>query len=194
MRPGFLDAANEAASLATALGKMYAGFNVALAKAPNMVILETQLELLAANEDHLKQLAKIIAQREIDLDDTRRLIHKVKAQLALIKQGGNGDQDVAKSISSELAAEGADPKRLQVMILALYGAAALAARDTTPKRLASLRMTDEEHRYSIRASAVAARSYETLVGTGVERLSNYYKGGIRIESLAQIASALGRWG
>lgn len=190
----FLDVAQEVTSLAAALGKMYSGFNVALSQTPDMVILEAQLDLLATNEDHLTQMAKILTQREIDLADTRHLIQQVNAGLAFIQKTIPASNPISNSIAAQLTAKDADPKVLEAMIFALYNAGALVARDTTPKRLASLRLADEQHRYSVRASAVAARSYETLVGTGVQRLATYYQGGIKIESLAQIASAVATLG
>jgi hypothetical protein len=192
---GFVDAANEAAALATSLGNLYQNFSVAISKTPDMVVLETQIQLLAVNEDHLKQLARIITQRETDLQDTRVLLRRVKAQLDFLRGANVQDtQDIAQTISAQVATPGPDARVLGAMVFVMYNAAALAARDTTPKRLASLRLADEERRYSIRASAVAAQSYETLVSTGVERLATYYKGGIRPETLAQLATALGTLG
>lgn len=192
---GFVDAANEAAALATSLGNLYQNFSVAISKTPDMVVLEAQIQLLAVNEDHLKQLARIITQRETDLQDTRVLLRRVKNQLEFLRgvPGVTDTQDIAQSISTQVATPGSD-RVVGAMVFVMYNAAALAARDTTPKRLASLRLADEERRYSIRASAVAAQSYETLVSTGVERLATYYKGGIRLETLAQLATALGTLG
>jgi len=191
---GFVDAANEAASLATSLGAMYKDFTVALSKTPDMVVLETQIQLLSVNEDHLKQLARIITQRETDLEDTRVLLRRVASELKFLHDSSiPDDQDISQSIEARLT-EPANDRIMAAMIFVMYNAAALAARDSTPQRLASLRMADEERRYSIRSSAVAARSYETLVSTGVDRLALYYKGGIRPETLAQIATALGTLG
>jgi len=191
---GFVDAANEAASLATSLGAMYKDFTVALSKMPDMVVLETQIQLLSVNEDHLKQMARILTQRETDLEDTRLVLKRVAAELKFIHESSiPDDQDISHSIEARLT-EPADDRILRAMIFVVYNAAALAARDTTPQRLASLRLADEERRYSVRSSAVVARSYETLVSTGVDRLALYYKGGIRPETLAQIATALGTLG
>lgn len=192
---GFVDAAKEAASLAASLGKMYGDFQVALAATPDMVVLETQVQLLEANEDHLKQLAVIIARRESDLQDTRSLLRRVSAQVKFLEGAGvRLDQPIVDSVRDRLSTPSADPKVLGAMVFVLYNAAALAARDTTPKRLASLRLAEEERRYSIRSSAVAARSYETLVASGVERLANYYKGGLKPETLAQIVNAVATLG
>ena len=199
---GFVDAAKEAASLATALGKLYSNFSVALASTPDMVVLEAQIQLLGVNQDHLKQLASIITQREVDLADTRHIMARVKKSLGTIKDAKVGDDEI---ITVSIAQYTPKPDYVRLrndpspdvfgsMIFALYNVASLAARDTTPQRLASLRLADEERRYSIRSSAVAAKSYETLTSTGTQRLATYYKGGIKPETLAQIASALATLG
>ena len=52
-----------------------------------------------------------------------------------------------------------------------------------------LRLAQEEHRFSIRKSAITARAYEVTVSTGVQRLALYYKGGIKPELIAQIIHA-----
>jgi hypothetical protein len=207
--PGFLDAADEAASLAAGLGNMYKDFKVAVARTPDMVVLQTQVQLLMVNEDHLKQMARIIAQRESDLQDTRVLLRQVDTEIRYIIDTAmvNPAEEISKSIADRATAPDTCPRLADrspndtsvpcvraAMLFVLYNAAALAARDTIPNRLASLRLADEERRYSIRESAVAARSYETLISTGVDRLANYYKGGLQPATLAQIATALATLG
>jgi len=216
-QPGFLDAAKEATTLVKSLGKMYADFRLNLPKAPDIVVLEAQIQLLEANEDHLKRLASIILRREADLADSYHLIRRVNNQFNCLTginppppgtcstPGHFPDLDqwrivdalgeAARRIRIAPAAEKLSRQRdLGAMVFVLYNAAALAARDDAPKRLASLRMAEEEHRYSIRSSAVAARSYETLVATGAQRLAAYYKGGIKPETLAQIVNAVATLG
>ncbi|MDQ6664306.1 MAG: hypothetical protein M3Z23_07920, partial [Acidobacteriota bacterium] len=211
----FLDAAKQAGAVANSLGKMYGDFEVNLAKTPDIVVLEAQIQILETNEDHLKQLALIAARREIDLIDTYALIRRVQAGLGYLDGTGKSSgkcstpgnyRDQSQPITDSLSAAASKVKSagaavsagdrcdLDSMVFVLYNAAALAARGDTPKRLASLRLAEEERRHSIRASAVAARSYETLVATGTQRLANYYKGGIKPETLAQIANALATLG
>ncbi|MDQ6706910.1 MAG: hypothetical protein M3Z85_13160, partial [Acidobacteriota bacterium] len=199
----FLDAAKQAAAIANGLGKMYGDFEVNLARTPDIVVLEAQIQMLEANEDHLKQLALIAARREIDLADTYALIRRVQAGLSYLDGTGKPSgkcstpgnyRDRSQRITDSLSDATGDQCDLDSMVFVLYNAAALAARGDTPKRLASLRLAEEERRHSIRASAVAARSYEILVATGTQRLANYYKGGIKPETLAQIASALATLG
>lgn len=69
---------------------------------------------------------------------------------------------------------------------ALHSAAALAARGDTPMRLTELRLAQEEHRYSIRQSAVLARGYELTLSSGTKRLGRFYAGGLRPEKISQL--------
>jgi hypothetical protein len=75
---------------------------------------------------------------------------------------------------------------------ALYDAAAVEARAETPGYVSALRRAQEEQRYSIVRSALEARSYETLVRTGVHRLALLHAGGIRPEQLAQLVFQAGQ--
>ena len=68
----------------------------------------------------------------------------------------------------------------------LHLAATLAARGETPMKLAQLRLAQEEHRYSIRQSAVVARGYELALSSGTSRLARYYAGGLKPEKIAQL--------
>jgi hypothetical protein len=77
-------------------------------------------------------------------------------------------------------------KTLATTLDLLYVAAALAAHGTTPANLANLRLAQEEHRYSIKKSAVLAQAYEATISTGTQRLAMYYKGGIKPEKIAQL--------
>jgi hypothetical protein len=53
-------------------------------------------------------------------------------------------------------------------------------------KLASLRLAQEEHAYSIRQSAIVARGYELAIGSGTKRLARFYAGGLRPEKIAQL--------
>ncbi len=68
----------------------------------------------------------------------------------------------------------------------LHSAAALAARGESPMKLAELRLAQEEHRFSIRHSAVMARTYEVALGSGTKRLARFYAGGLKPEKIAQL--------
>jgi hypothetical protein len=68
----------------------------------------------------------------------------------------------------------------------LHEGAALAARGESPMKLAELRLAQEEHRFSIRHSAVMARTYEVALGSGTKRLARFYAGGLKPEKIAQL--------
>jgi hypothetical protein len=68
----------------------------------------------------------------------------------------------------------------------LHSAAALAARGETPMKIAELRLAEEVHRFSIRHSAVMARTYEVTFTSGTDRLARFYAGGLKPEKIAQL--------
>ncbi|MBA2659478.1 MAG: hypothetical protein H0U72_08030 [Nitrosospira sp.] len=83
-----------------------------------------------------------------------------------------------------------DRAQLVNTLLALYVATAIAARGNTPSKLVDVRLSQEEHLYSIRQSAVMARAYELTVSTGVQRLALFHKGGVKPETIAQVIHTL----
>lgn len=72
------------------------------------------------------------------------------------------------------------------LLMTLHNAAALAARGETPMKIAELRLAEEEHRFSIRHSAVMARTYEVTFTSGTNRLARFYAGGLKPEKIAQL--------
>jgi hypothetical protein len=83
----------------------------------------------------------------------------------------------------------AQRKKLQEALYTLYFAAAIAARGDLPTRLATLRLAQEEHAFSIRKSGVMARAYELTVSTGVQRLALYHQGGLKPTKIAELIHA-----
>jgi hypothetical protein len=105
----------------------------------------------------------------------------------------NSDQPPGQRIKQFTDAE-AERKKVRYVLESLYLSAAVASRGDLPVRLAESRMAQEEHRYAIRCNAIVAQSYERIVGSGVERLALYYKGGVKPEVLAQLVQSMATLG
>jgi hypothetical protein len=105
----------------------------------------------------------------------------------------NSDQPPGQRMKQFTDAE-AERKKVRYVLESLYLSAAMASRGDLPVRLAESRMAQEEHRYAIRCNAIVARSYERIVGSGVERLALYYKGGVKPEVLAQLVQSMATLG
>lgn len=82
--------------------------------------------------------------------------------------------------------------RVEALSRALFKAAAVQARGATPAFLSDLRRAQEDQRYSIVASSLEARAYQTLVNTGIRRLALLHSGGIKPEQIAQLAFQAGQ--
>jgi hypothetical protein len=141
---------------------------------------ETDLQFLVKDvEFRLTQISKCLS---VDMPTLKaeRINATFSRALALPKCGIVDPEDSKKEL--EL------PKDEIVAYLyqTLHSAAALAARGETPMKLAELRLAQEEHRFSIRHSAVIARSYEVALGSGTKRLARFYAGGIKPEKIAQL--------
>jgi hypothetical protein len=144
------------------------------------------LEALEVDEEHWKNMGAIAAKREADQEDLRDILTSFRAiKEALALPPG---EEIEETVQKALAAK--DRKRLINVFQMLHLAAALTVRGSTPHKLEQLRTTHEEHRYSIRKSAVRARTYELTVLTGVQRLALYHQGGIRPEVLAQLIHSI----
>lgn len=139
-----------------------------------------QLRLLAAEEEHLKALAMIEARRLNEVGAVRARIDSAKARL-------KSYWDRQELIESTLANLARTPERDQLSLvwMGLHEAASAAAQNAAACRLAALRWSDEERRYSIRCSAIHASAYDETIQAALGRLALYYKGGIKPAQLAQ---------
>ena len=146
------------------------------------------MEKLEVEEEHWKTVGAINARREAEQGDLKDLAEDFNdrmRRLNLIDSGEKIEDTIRDAVDKR------DRERLADLILTLHVAAALLARGSTPEKLAELRLAQEEHRFSIRQSAVMARAYELTVSAGVERLALYYQGGIKPATIAQLLQAIG---
>jgi hypothetical protein len=69
---------------------------------------------------------------------------------------------------------------------ALFRAATISSRVPLALSLAELRGAQEEHRYSLKRRALQASVYELALLSGAQRLSLFYKTGIKPSQIAQL--------
>lgn len=145
---------------------------------------EEQIDLnhLAADVDfRLKQISRCLS---IDSNDlaTEKLDVTFSKAMTLPRCKILDPSDPKGKLQTEMSKE----EILTYLFQTLHSAAALAARGETPMKLAELRLAQEEHRYSIRHSAVMARGYEVALSSGTKRLARYYAGGLKPDKIAQL--------
>lgn len=196
----YADVANEVFATAASLGTLYKSFTITAPKPAEIVAMEAHLAALELEESHQSTLAAITARRDRDVGDILNGIEELRNELADIRSN-QGVDDVAQSLAAMASAartpgpkQNESGRKLGIMVHTLYGAAALAARDDTPVRLAKLRIVSEGRAFAIRQSAAAASEYEDTVLNGAQRLALYHKGGLKAQTVAQIVSALSTLG
>lgn len=197
----YSDAADEISKLAKSLAALYSGFQITLPKSTERIALETHLATLLEEESHLSALAAIAARRDREIGDTLDGIEELTSELKQVRTTPGPDElgpSISAIISAAKTGSDADRKKnkdaLGIMLHALYGAASLAARDDTAERLANLRIAAEDRASSISQSAAVAKGYEQIILNGAQRLSMYYQGGIKPQTLGQMLNALATLG
>jgi hypothetical protein len=145
-----------------------------------------ELKLLRLEEQHIKNLTRLRATKQLEVGDALRRI--VEAYQFL---GPKGAQvwDSPEEIDDTLAAAslpGASRDRLKYMLRGLLAAAAAFAQNDSADRLYEARLGQEERRYSILRSAVNSSTYDLTIQAAVERLGTYYKSGVKASDLAAL--------
>lgn len=112
-----------------------------------------------------------------------KALREARRQVELSEEEADALRASLKAVRNDISNS---RKRLAHILDVLYVASALSAHGLTPRNLARLRLAQEEHRYSIRKSAVLAQAYEATINSGTQRLALYYKGGFRPEKIAQL--------
>jgi len=171
-----------------------------------LLLQRIAVESLLLEVDHWQTVAEIIMRRSAEQRDLLFLANvDLPARLRQISKCFSADMNTLKAekISVTFAKARAMPacrivnpanagEEIELpnenivgyLFQTLHSAAALAARGETPMKLAELRLAEEEHRFSIRHSAVMARTYEVALTSGTSRLSRFYAGGLRPEKIA----------
>ena len=173
-----------------------------------LLLQRIAVEALLLEVDHWQTVAEIKMRRSAEQRDLHRLanvdlperlrqiskcfsidmntLNAEKINVTFAKARAMPACRIVKSDNTSAEIELAKEEIVGYLFQTLHSAAALAARGETPMKLAELRLAEEEHRFSIRHSAVMARTYEVAFTSGTTRLARFYAGGLRPEKIAQL--------
>ena len=144
---------------------------------------QIELQLLAVDQDHLKNLAIIRARAEIDSAITLSRIDQAFTLMA--DAGVLVDENRVETTLSQAAAL-PDRDRLETLLTALHKAEAALAEEDVAAKLGTIRETDEARRYSIRRSAIKSSAYDSTILAAAQRLALYWKSGIKSSDVAAL--------
>jgi len=152
---------------------------------------QTDLQLLAIEKNSFEVLARINAREQLETGSAVDIVVSALNGLERLPtprpECGAASPPESIEASLKTAADCHDRPRLVGLLLTLHKASAAVAQMDAAARLADLRRSDEERRYSIRRSLVNARTYDQTIQAAVERLGLYWKSGIKPGELVQFA-------
>jgi hypothetical protein len=187
--PATVTALNEIVATVEQVQKLYTSLKGALEAAAAVKVplaslrpdpLQTELELLRVEEEHLKALGLIRARQALEVGAIKRTLDAARAFANRFPPTENIEATLERLQRS------ADRDPLEFALFALHYAAAVAAQQETSADLAALRKDLEDRRYSIQRSAVSAGTYEQTARAAAARLSNYWKAGLKPQDLADL--------
>lgn len=172
------------------LATLYSNFSTGVPAKPGQLFLQMRLDLLEAEEKTILRKMEIEARRLRELKPSQVLIAQIRNDLKTV----NLDESIAKTIDDRTAAAIATPTdpakaSLERAAQVVYRAVAFAARGQLAQDLADSRGWLEDRAHSLRQSQVVANVYQNLLLNGAERLSAYYKGGVRPQTIADLIQA-----
>jgi hypothetical protein len=144
---------------------------------------ETELQLLRVEQEHLATIARIEAKRQLDVGEA---LVQVEAAIDLVVQAGVSVS--SNPIEVTLRAASGDRAALLKQQRALHAVAAVTAQMDAADRLATVRLADQARRFSIRQSAIHSTTYEVAIRAAADRLSAYWKRGLKASEVAEFAA------
>ena len=142
-----------------------------------------ELQLVSLDEEHFQILTRIRARAQLEAGEA---LARVRTALFRLKAAGVSKSQEAVEKTLHDAAQAHDRERLQLLLRGLHEAAAAVAQMDASGRLANLRESDEERRYSIRRSSVNSSTYDLTIQAAAQRLALYWKSGVKPSDLAQL--------
>ncbi|PYT98411.1 MAG: hypothetical protein DMG38_15825 [Acidobacteria bacterium] len=142
--------------------------------------LQTELELLRVEQEHLKTLGLLRARQALEVGQIKKIVDDARTYVSHF----SADEPIETTLTRLKTAGGRD--HLEFALYALHYAAAVAAQQETSADLASLRKSLEERRYSIQRSAVNATTYEQTARAAANRLTLYWQSGLKPKDLAEL--------
>jgi hypothetical protein len=148
---------------------------------------QIELQMLVVEQDHLKTVAKIRARKELEIGVALSDVENALVLVGAVLKQPSGLKPGPRPVEATLreAATSHNRQALRTQWEALHAAAGAVAQLDAADALASLRLTDEARRYSIRRSAVNISTYDLTIQAAAQRLALYWKGGIKPTELAQ---------
>jgi hypothetical protein len=148
---------------------------------------QTEILLLAVEQEHLATRARIEAKRQLEVGAALRLVQMAK-QAAKDVPGGSvelAEQRIEDTL--RVSAGAATRDRLKGMLTTLHLVAAATAQMEAADQLARIRRSDEFRRYSIRQSAIQTATYEVALQAATQRLAAYWKRGLKPGDVVDLA-------
>ena len=149
---------------------------------------QIELQLLAVEQVHLKTIARINARKELEVGVALAGVETGILRVGtVLKQESKTFGQSPRPIEGTLREAAASHNRqaLREQWEALHDAASAIAQLDAANSLATLRLSDEARRYSIRRSTVNISTYDLTIQAAAQRLALYWKGGIKPTELAQ---------
>jgi len=179
------DGLDQMLSLYTAIKSIWDGYAAVSVEPASLRPPQEQidLQLLALEQDHLKTIALIRATERAELGI---VLNRVETALNRIASAGvmQSTNRVENTLRQTVQAH--DRERLRRLLDALYESASAVAQEDAAGRIAELRLSDEERRYSIKRSATNSSTYDQTIQAASQRLNLYWKSGIKPTELAQL--------
>ena len=145
---------------------------------------QIDLQLLAVEKAHLTTRARIDARKHLEIGVALAGVQEALASLETVKLGSS-TETIEGSLRA--AANAHDRTRLFDLLAVLHEAAAAIAQLDAAESLADLRHSDEARRYSIRTSAINTTTYDLTIQAAVQRLTLYWRSGLKSAEIAQFA-------
>lgn len=149
---------------------------------------QIELQLLAVEQAHLKSIARINARKELEVGVALSAVETAMLRVGIVlKQDSKIFGQSPRPIEGTLREAAASHNRqaLREQWEALHDTASAIAQLDGANSLATLRLSDEARRYSIRRSTVNISTYDLTIQAAAQRLALYWKGGIKPTELAQ---------
>jgi hypothetical protein len=179
------DGLEEMLSLYNAVKNIWDGYKAITVEPESLRPPQEQidLQLLAIEQDHLKAISLIRARESAELSSS---LNRVETALSRLAKAGVSESHDKIEDSLRKAADEHNRQQLRLLLDALHESTAAVAEEDAAGRIAELRFSDEERRYSIRRSAVNSSTYDQTIQAASQRLALYWKSGIKPAELAQL--------
>lgn len=142
-----------------------------------------ELQLVSLDEEHFNALTRIRARAQLEIGAA---LDRVETALNRLEAAGVGNSHDTVEKTLRDASQSHDREQLRKLLGGLHEAAAAVAQVDASGRIARLRESDEQRRYSIRRSSLNSSTYDFTIQAASQRLALYWKSGIKPAEVAQL--------